>query len=289
MAGSGDEIAAAKGGDRGRLRASHGDREQVTGALRAAFAEGRLTEDELGARVDRVCASRTYAQLAEVIADIPTALTGARSPRAPWRATKTAWWFEYAAFLPGIVAVILLPGGPGTTIWTLIVFLAVIYPCFWTLGVVKLVASRRAKPSGEQRLPLPPYQVIGILQAAREQGRLTEDELGRRTAQVPAAPAVWSRAEQDALTADLPDDLTARRPTAREAWTGVGVSAAASGVLAALLATQPDNSLAFATAILSAATVLLAPPITVGLIADALHEKRAGGQLRLRLAPSAGS
>ena len=148
MAGPGDEIATAKGRGRGGLRASHADREQVIGALQAAFVQGRLTEDELGVRVDRVYASRTYAELAEVIADIPTALTGAQSPRSPWRATKRAWWFEYAAFLPGIVAVILLPGGPRTTVWTLVILAAVVYLVFWILGVFMMVASRRAKPSG---------------------------------------------------------------------------------------------------------------------------------------------
>src|SRR6516162_3467572 len=119
MTAPGDQTAMGVG--RGELRASHADREQVTGTLRAAFVEGRLTEDELSARVDRVYASRTYAELAEVIADIPTASTGARSPRAPWRATKIAWRFEYAAFLPGIVAIFLLPGGPHITLTTVVV------------------------------------------------------------------------------------------------------------------------------------------------------------------------
>ena len=288
MTGPGDEIANEEVPGRRKLRASHSDREQVVGALRTAFVEGRITEDELGARVDQVYASRTYAELAEVIADIPTTLTGARPSRAPWQATKRAWWFEYAAFLPGIVAIILLPGGPGTTIWTLIVFLAVIYPCFWTLGVVKMVASRRAKPPCEQPLPMPRYQVVEYLRAAMEQGRLTEDELETRTAQVPKAPVAWSRAEQAALIADLPADMTARRPSALEAWTGVGVSTAAAGALAALMLGGFDNSLAFMTAGRSAATVLLAPPITVGLIVDARHQKRADGQLRLGPAPAAG-
>ena len=259
-AGPGDKAVTGKSRDRGPLRASDAEREQVAGALQAAFVQGRLTQEELSARVEQTYAAKTHADLAEVIADLPTELTGTRSQRAPWRATKRAWWFEYAAFLPGIVAIILLPPGPSTTIWTLIVFLAVIYPCFWTLGVVKMVASRHAKPSSEQPLPLPRYQVIEYLQAAKEQGRLTEDELEARTAQVPTAPLVWSRADQDALIADLPADMTARRPSALEAWLGVGASIAAAGSLAALLLGGFDNSLAFMTAGLCAATVLLAPP-----------------------------
>jgi hypothetical protein len=260
----------------------------VVGALRAAFVQGRLTEDELGARADRVYAARTHAELAEVIADIPTALTGAPSPRSPWRATKRAWWFEYAAFLPGIVAVILLPGGPHTTVWTLAILASVVYLVFWALGVFKMVSSRRVKPSGGQQLPPMSFQhqqVIGTLKAALAQGRLTEDEHDTRVAQ---ASAARSRAELDALTADLPADLAARRPTARDAWTGVCVSFAAASVLAALVLWAPDNFLAFATALFAAATVLLAPPVTVGLIVDARHQKRTGRQLRLGPARSAG-
>ena len=114
---------------------------------------------------------------------------------------------------------------------------------------------------------------------------LTEDEHGARAAQV---SATRSRAELAALTADLPADLTARLPTARDAWTGVCVSIAAVSVLATLLLWQPDDLLAFATALFAAAMVLLAPPITVGLIVDARHRKRTGGQLRLGSAPGAG-
>jgi hypothetical protein len=281
MTAPGDETAAAEGRGRGELRASHSDREQVAGALRAAFVQGRLTEDELTARADRVYASRTYAELAEVMADIPTALTGAGSPRAPWRATKVAWRFEYAAFVPGIVTVFLLPHGPGTTVWTLAIFAAVVYLVFWILGVFIMVVSRRVQPSGEHP-KLPPLswyereQVIGTLREALAQGRLAEDEHDARAAGVPAA---GSRAELAALTADLPADLTARLPTARDAWTGFCASIAAASVLAALLVWQPDDILAFLTALVAAATVLLAPPLTVGMMVDARHQKRSGRQL----------
>lgn len=287
MAGPGDESAGAAGQGRGGLRVSDDDREQLIDALKAAFVHGRLTQDELGARVDRVYASRTYAELAEVIADIPSELSRAGSPRAPWRATRRAWWFEYAVLLPGIVAVILLPGGPRTTVWTLVVFAAIIYPVFWALGVFKKLVSRYVKPASEQE-PLPPMsffdrdKVIGTLKAALAQGRLTEDEYAARAAQVPVAR---SRAELNALTADLPADLAARLPKARDAWAGAAVSTAAVSVLAVLLLLQPDNMLAFLLGLGAAATVLLAPPVTVGLIVDARYQKRSGRQLRLGPAP----
>ena len=115
--------------------------------------EGRLTEDELDARVDRVYASRTYAELAEVTADLSAQLTKARSPRDPWRATKIAWRIEYAIFLPGIVTVLLMPGGPRTTVGEVVILTAVVYLLFWILGVSMMVASRPAKRSGGPQPP----------------------------------------------------------------------------------------------------------------------------------------
>src|SRR5260370_12180269 len=81
--GPGDQGAAA---GRGRLRASRADREQVIDTLKAAFVQGRLAKDEFDARVGHALASRTYADLAALTADIPTGLTGAQPPRKPARA-----------------------------------------------------------------------------------------------------------------------------------------------------------------------------------------------------------
>ena len=74
MAGPGDGIAA---GGCGRLRASHADREQVIGTLKAGFVQGRLAKDEFDLRVGQTFASRTYAELAAVTADLPAGLTAA--------------------------------------------------------------------------------------------------------------------------------------------------------------------------------------------------------------------
>jgi hypothetical protein len=79
MAEPGDEIAAAAGG-RGHLRASHADREQVIGALKAAFVQGMLAKDEFGLRMGQAFASRTYADLAAVTADLPAGLAAAQPP-----------------------------------------------------------------------------------------------------------------------------------------------------------------------------------------------------------------
>jgi hypothetical protein len=63
-----DELAPA---GRGRLRASHADREQAIELLKAAFVQDRLDKDEFDARVGQAFVSRTYAELAAVTADIP--------------------------------------------------------------------------------------------------------------------------------------------------------------------------------------------------------------------------
>ncbi len=55
---------------RGRLRASDADRERVIEALKAAFVQGLLSRDELGRRAGQALASRTYAELAAITADI---------------------------------------------------------------------------------------------------------------------------------------------------------------------------------------------------------------------------
>jgi hypothetical protein len=51
--------------------AATADRERTVGVLRAGFAEGRLTPDELDERVARAYASRTYGDLWALTADLP--------------------------------------------------------------------------------------------------------------------------------------------------------------------------------------------------------------------------
>jgi hypothetical protein len=146
MIAPGNDVAG-----RGRLRASHADRQQVISTLKTAFVQGRLTEDEFGARVDQAYASRTYAELAEATADIPAGLARTRAPRDPWRATKLAWRAAYAVLLPAIVTVIVLPGGSGHPSRGFVITTAVVtYLLFWLCGVVVMVGSRHHKRSAGQ-------------------------------------------------------------------------------------------------------------------------------------------
>jgi hypothetical protein len=55
------------------LRASHEDRDRVVDTLRTAGGDGRLTAEELDARVERALSARTQGELAALIADLSAA------------------------------------------------------------------------------------------------------------------------------------------------------------------------------------------------------------------------
>ena len=112
-AGSGHELAAGAG-DRNRLRASDADREQVIEVLKTAFVQGRLTMDEFALRVTQAYASRTYADLDALTADIPAPLTKPQPPEPalhpdPDRKKLAAsgglagmlTWYDVLGVLPG--------------------------------------------------------------------------------------------------------------------------------------------------------------------------------------------
>ena len=71
---------------RNRLRASHADREQVIGLLKAAFVHGRLTKEEFDGRVDHAFTARTYAELTRLTDDLPVLPSAPGPHHAPVRA-----------------------------------------------------------------------------------------------------------------------------------------------------------------------------------------------------------
>jgi DUF1707 SHOCT-like domain/Domain of unknown function (DUF4190) len=60
-------------GGRGRMRAGDADRDRVAGILGTAYTEGRLSKDEYDARLDSAMSARTFADLDEVLTDLPAA------------------------------------------------------------------------------------------------------------------------------------------------------------------------------------------------------------------------
>ena len=133
MAEPGGERTAAAGG-RGHLRASRTDRERVIEQLKDAFVQDRLTQEELDTRVGLALASRTYADLADLTADIPvgsaaaepaTAGPAAEPAGSPARtlakAARRSGICMLAAFAlvgvvgPGLPAFVAIPSAPPAT------------------------------------------------------------------------------------------------------------------------------------------------------------------------------
>jgi hypothetical protein len=114
----------AAGAGRGRLRATHADREQVIDTLNIAFADGRLGQDERETRVSQALAARTYADLAVLTADIP-----ARPAPVPRRPARPAQVPPHPAARP--------PSGTKAVKWTLAAMGAVIPPVFFFEAVFR--------------------------------------------------------------------------------------------------------------------------------------------------------
>ncbi|HEX3389846.1 MAG TPA: DUF1707 domain-containing protein [Streptosporangiaceae bacterium] len=137
-----EDPRAVTAGRRSHLRASHADREHVIDRLKAAFVQGRLTKDELDARVGQTLASRTYAELATVTADIPAGWIGDLLPGKPAGArsrppvSKAATVARIAVVVSvALMAVaIFVPGGAALFLFTPIYCTALIIACAQILG-----------------------------------------------------------------------------------------------------------------------------------------------------------
>ena len=113
MSRPGDHSAADAAG-RGRPGVSPAGREQVIEVLKTAFAQGRLTMDEFGTRIDQAFTSQTYAELTAVTADLPAGLMAVRPPRqlarprprVPMNTALTAGAFALIAAFMGMLAAI---------------------------------------------------------------------------------------------------------------------------------------------------------------------------------------
>jgi len=178
-AGPGDQ-GAADAAARGRLRASHADREQVINVLKAAFVQGRLAKDELHARVDQTFASRTYAELAAITADLPAGLARPEPVRRPARGEGERPVARpgpvigvatglYAGVWPLALLVPWPQGADGDSVMpAVLIFTAtLVYLLVVLISVGYMFAARREKHSGGQ---LPPRRARGgsALEAGRD-------------------------------------------------------------------------------------------------------------------------
>jgi hypothetical protein len=158
IVGPGNEGAGAEG--HRRMRASDADREQAIDVLKAAFAQGRLTRDELDVRVGQVLTSRTYADLDTLTSDIPGGIAAAPSAPRPAPAINEApagadvqpreRAIIATATLAGLalVAAVLLTGSPADGLGWLVALGSAFVSLF--LLRTQMRGSRRDKRPGSQ-------------------------------------------------------------------------------------------------------------------------------------------
>jgi len=148
---------------RGRLRASHADRNHVIGMLKAGYVQGRLTKDEFDERLGRTLTARTLADLAAVTTDLPAGLTDvppvpSREPGSP-TAAKVVLSAAGGLLAPAVLAAAVLSGN--SQLYALFILPTMITFVAWIVaGAVVLDAwhdkqSRRPPPPGSGR-PGPP-------------------------------------------------------------------------------------------------------------------------------------
>jgi DUF1707 SHOCT-like domain len=174
MVSPGDEIAAGMGGH-SHLRASRADREQVIDVLKAAFVQERLTKDEFDLRVGQALASRTYAELAALTADIPGGPIGHHPPRTPARVQARPPMNNAAK--AGICVAIAVAVAALTTLVFGPVALALFVPFYFMALLVagaQILASRHEKRSRGQ---LPPRRAQRGQVLEGEQDAGTGDDL----------------------------------------------------------------------------------------------------------------
>ena len=86
----------AAGGEPEKMRAADADRDRVVGLLNTAYTEGRLSKDEYDARLDSALSARTYADLDQVVTDLPvapaTVVTTAAKTTAVTRWPRPTGW-----------------------------------------------------------------------------------------------------------------------------------------------------------------------------------------------------
>ena len=159
MAKPGDQMAGGTVG-RGRLLASHADREQVIDTLKAAFVQGLLTKDEFDLRVGQTLRSRTYAELAAVTADIPGRPIGAQLP--PKRAQAKARAAGNTAVKSGVCTLMTLilaastsaaVSGPGAALIMALFLMGIGVIVALLVAGIRLLESRDWKRSSGQLSP----------------------------------------------------------------------------------------------------------------------------------------
>jgi hypothetical protein len=144
--------------------ASDADREDVVDMLKAAFAGGRLTREELDLRVGQALSARTCADLAALTADLPR--TGpvrepARTPPRQPADMVVAWSASGLVAVAFLTAAVTVPGPTPTdnSHLSLILFLAaVVFFVAWLAAGAQLLDNwhrQRSRPGAGRDLTEP--------------------------------------------------------------------------------------------------------------------------------------
>jgi DUF1707 SHOCT-like domain/Domain of unknown function (DUF4190) len=83
-----DTPPLAHRGERGKMRASDSDRDRVVEFLNVAYSEGRLSKEEYDGRLENAFSARTYADLDQIVADLPAARVPGAAPVTPTARTN---------------------------------------------------------------------------------------------------------------------------------------------------------------------------------------------------------
>jgi hypothetical protein len=154
----------------GRLMASDADREKVVDMLKAAFARGRLTKEELDLRVGQTFAARTYADLAALTAG-PTRTQPVRKPaqaqpRQP--VDKAVVWSAWGLITPALFAAIVAIGDPTPTdnkpIEKILSLVTVAYFIAWLAVGAQMLGTwhqQRSRPGADRDFMEPGSPAVG--------------------------------------------------------------------------------------------------------------------------------
>jgi hypothetical protein len=158
----------------GRLLASDADREKVADMLKAAFARGRLTKEELDLRVGQTLAARTYADLAALTADLPAGLPGTEPVRKPARAQprqpvgKAVVWSAFGVITLALLAATLAVPSPTPTddnhTGQILFLVTVLYFMAWLVAGAQMLDTwrqQRSRPGAGRDLMEPSSPAVG--------------------------------------------------------------------------------------------------------------------------------
>ena len=128
------------------MRASDSDRDAVVSDLSEQFQAGRLTAGEFDERMGRALAARTWGELRDLLADLPTTRPAPQAPAA--RSFSAQPWALSGRVAPPLIAVL---AGIGITTAVLVNVTHGRWGLIWLLLPVLLIARRLSYPCGRRR------------------------------------------------------------------------------------------------------------------------------------------